>query len=46
VLVQTTALDDCVIEVDRPRMTLRIRLHTVGLSEIARLSWALAGVDA
>ena len=42
----SSALSECVIEVDGPRMTLRIRLHAVGLPDVARLSRALAGVDA
>ena len=38
--------DDCVIEVDGPRTTVRVRLHGVGLPDVARLSRAIAGVDA
>ena len=41
-----TACDDCVIEVEGPRPTVRIRLHGVGLPDLARLSRAIAGVDA
>ena len=38
--------DDCVIEVEGPRSTVRVRLPRVGLPELARLSRAIAGVDA
>ena len=41
-----TACDDSVIEVDGPRTTVRIRLHGMGLPDLARLSRAIAGVDA
>ena len=40
-----TACDDCVIEVDGPQTTVRLRLHGVGLPDLARLSRAIAGVD-
>jgi hypothetical protein len=38
--------DDCVIEVDGPRTTVRIRLHRIELPDVARLSRAIAGVEA
>jgi hypothetical protein len=38
--------DDCVIEVEGPRSTVRVRLPRVGLPELARLSRAIAGMDA
>jgi hypothetical protein len=41
-----TAGDDSVIEVDGPRATVRIRLHGIGLPDLARLSRIIAGVDA
>ena len=40
------ACDDCVIEVEGPRTTVRMRLHGIGLPDLARLSRAIAGVDA
>jgi len=40
------ACDDCVIELDGPRTTVRIRLHGMGLPDLARLSRVIAGVDA
>jgi len=40
------ACDDSVIEVDGPRATVRIRLHGMGLPDLARLSRVIAGVDA
>ena len=40
------ASGDAVIEVEGPRTTVRLRLHGVGFSDLARLSRALAGVDA
>ena len=41
-----TGNDDCVIEVEGLRTTVRIRLHRVGLPDLAQLSRAIAGVDA
>lgn len=41
-----TVCDDAVIEVDGPRTTVRIRVHGMGLSDLARLSRVIAGVDA
>ena len=41
-----TACDDAVIEVDGPRATVRIRVHGMGLTDLARLSRVIAGVDA
>ena len=41
-----TAGDDAVIEVDGPRATVRIRVHGMGLTDLARLSRVIAGVDA
>ena len=41
-----TACDDSVIEVDGPRATVRIRVHGMGLTDLARLSRVIAGVDA
>jgi hypothetical protein len=41
-----TACDECVIEVDGPRSTVRLRLHGIGLADLARLSRAITGVDA
>ena len=41
-----TRRDDCVIEVDGPRTTVRIRLHRIELPDVARLSRAIAGVEA
>ena len=41
-----TRCDDCVIEVDGPRTTVRIRLHRIELPDVARLSRAIAGVEA
>lgn len=41
-----SAGDGCVIEVDGPRTTVRIRLHGMGLPDLARLSRVIAGVDA
>ena len=38
--------DDCVIEVDGPRTTVRLRVHGIGVSDLAQLSRAIAGVDA
>jgi hypothetical protein len=40
------ACDDCVIEVDGPRSTVRLRLHGMRLPDLARLSRVIAGVDA
>ena len=40
------ACDDCVLEVDGPRTTVRRRVHGIGISDLARLSRAIAGVDA
>jgi hypothetical protein len=40
------ACDDCVIEVEGPRTTVRMRLHGIELPDLARLSRAIAGVDA
>ena len=40
------ACGDCVIEVDGPRTTVRLRLHGIELADLARLSRAIAGVDA
>jgi hypothetical protein len=37
--------DDSVIEVEGPRTMVRLRLHGVTLSDLVRLSRALAGVD-
>jgi hypothetical protein len=42
----TPTCDDCVIEVEGPRTTVRIRLRGIGLTELARFSRALADVDA
>lgn len=42
----STTCDDCVIEVDGPRTTVRLRVHGIGVLELARLSRAIAGVDA
>ena len=36
---------DAVIEMDGPRGTVRIRVHGMGLPDMARLSRVLAGVD-
>ena len=36
---------DSVIEMDGPRGTVRIRVHGMGLPDVARLSRVLAGVD-
>lgn len=41
-----TAGDECVIEVDGPRSTVRLRLHGIGLADLARLSRAITDVDA
>ena len=41
-----TAGDDAVIEVDGPRGTVRIRVHGMGLTDLARLTRVIAGVDA
>ena len=41
-----TACGDCVIEVDGPRTTVRLRLPGIELPDLARLSRALAGVEA
>ena len=41
-----TVGDDAVIEVDGPRATVRIRLHGMALTDLARLSRVIAGVDA
>lgn len=41
-----TGNDDCLIEVEGLRTTVRIRLHRVGLPDLAQLSRAIAGVDA
>jgi hypothetical protein len=40
------ACADCVIELDGPRSTVRLRLHGMGLPDLARLSRVIAGVDA
>ncbi len=40
-----TGNDDCVIEVEGQRTTVRIRLHRVGLPDLAQLSRAIAGID-
>lgn len=40
------ACDDCVIELDGPRTTVRLRLQGMGLPDLARLSRVIAGVDA
>jgi len=40
------ACDDCVIELDGPRSTVRLRLHGMGLPDLARLTRVIAGVDA
>lgn len=37
---------ECVIEIDGPHASLRIRLHDVAFADLARLSRTLAGVDA
>jgi len=42
----STGTDDCVIEVEGLGTTVRIRLHGVGLPDLAQLSRAIAGVDA
>ena len=44
--ITSPVLEDCVIEVDGRQTILRIRLKGVGCAEVARLSRALAGVDA
>ncbi len=44
--MRPTACDDCVIEVDGPRSTVRLRLHGIALADLARLSRAITGVDA
>jgi hypothetical protein len=41
-----TGDDGCVIEVEGLRTTVRIRLHRVGLPDLAQLSRAIAGIDA
>jgi hypothetical protein len=41
-----TAGDDCVVEIEGPRTTVRIRLHGIGLPDLAQLTRAIAGVDA
>ena len=41
-----TADDQCVIEVEGLRTTVRIRMPGVGLPDLARLSRAIAGIDA
>ena len=41
-----TARDACVIEIEGPRATVRIRLNGVALPDLARLSRALSGADA
>ena len=38
--------DACVIEVEGPRSTVRVRLPHVGMPELARLARAIAGMDA
>ena len=38
--------DGCVIEVEGPRSTVRVRLPHVGMPELARLARAIAGMDA
>jgi len=40
-----TVPGDYVIEVDGPRTTIRLHLHGVGVSDVARLSRALTGMD-
>jgi len=40
------AYDGCVIEIEGPRTTVRIRLHGVGVSDLAQLSRGIVGVDA
>jgi hypothetical protein len=40
-----TPRDACVIEIDGPRATLRIRLNDMALPDLVRLSQALAGAD-
>ena len=42
----SVADEDCVIEIEGLRTTVRLRLHNVGLCDLAQLSRALAGVDA
>jgi hypothetical protein len=42
----STACDACVIEVDGPRSTVRFRVPGIGFSDLARLSRAIAGLDA
>jgi hypothetical protein len=44
--IPPSACDDCLIEVEGPRTTVRLRLHGIGLPDLARLSRAIAGVDA
>jgi hypothetical protein len=44
--IPPTACDDCVIEVEGPRSTVRLRLQGIGLADLARLSRAMTGVDA
>ena len=44
--MNSAADEDCVIEVDGLRTTVRLRLHKVGLADLAQLSRAIAGVDA
>jgi hypothetical protein len=39
------ACDGCVIELDGPRSTVRLRLPEMELAELARLSRVIAGVD-
>ncbi len=41
-----TAYGTCVIEVDGPQTMVRVRVEGVGLPDLARLSRAIAGVDA
>lgn len=44
--INPPAGDDSVIEVEGPRLTVRLRLHGVTLPDLVWLSRALAGVDA
>jgi hypothetical protein len=41
-----TARDACVIEIEGPRATVRLRLNGLSLPDLARLSRALSGADA
>ena len=40
-----TARDECVIEIEGPRATVRMRLNGLALSDLARLSRLLSGAD-